>query len=97
MFTAYNESSFHELNWTSNLESMVKLFYKKNNFQPYHDYPKFQWQEGFDDQLIRTFVQLISTIRYHENQHIHHELKVNKFLFVNKNISKDIVFIGNKN
>jgi len=80
LFAAYDESSFHDLNWTDSLEVLAKLFFRKNNF----------------DQLIRTYDQLISTIEYHEKQSEHHDLKENKFLYINKNIPNDIVFIGNK-
>jgi len=87
------ENPFVKLKWDDRLNLLNQFFIRKNNYN-IHEFPKFKWQADFDDQLIGTPERLKRTISYTENQWKHHDLKENKFLYINKNIPPDLVFIG---
>jgi len=89
------ENKYEIFEWTPRMKFYYRLFTRKNNYLNYPVYPPFKWQPSFDDQLIRTSGELKARIIYVENQSKHHDLKENKFLFFNKNIPENLVFIGN--
>ncbi|MCB0588214.1 MAG: transposase [Phaeodactylibacter sp.] len=90
------ENQYKKLNWTESLQQYNLMFIRKYNFRGIHEFPKFQWQEGFDDQLVRTQEELEIKINYIKKQALKHELKEDKFLFVTETIPSDIVFIGQR-
>ncbi|MFK7773823.1 MAG: transposase [Saprospiraceae bacterium] len=92
-----NESELYKsFKWTSRLKTYNQSFIRKNNYLQHHEFPKFKWQESFDDQLIRTPERLSKTIVYTRYQAEHHQLNENKFLFIKKKIPSDLIFIGEK-
>ena len=92
----HEENPFKRLKWTDALWQYNQMFIRKNNYEGIHGFPKFQWQENFDDQLVRAPQELETKIRYIKKQAKKHELKENKFLFVAEAMSADIVYIGNR-
>lgn len=87
---------YKKFKWTPRLKTYNQSFIRKYNYLNHHEFPKFKWQESFDDQLIRTSERLSKTIVYTQYQAEHHQLEENKFLFINKKIPTDLVFIGEK-
>jgi len=87
------ENPFTKLKWDERLILFNQCFIRKNNYGV-HEFPKFKWQASFDDQLIKSSEQLINTINYTKDQWKHHDLKENKFLYINKNLPSDLVFVG---
>lgn len=87
---------YKTLKWSNRLHIHNQSFTRKYNYNRIHEFPKFKWQNSFDDQLIRNKEQLKNTIFYTKDQWTHHELKENKFLFIDKNIPDNLLFIGNK-
>ena len=91
-----DDGLYENFKWSSRLKTFNKCFIRKYNYAHFHGVPKFNWQHSFDDRIIRTPKQLDNTIAYTKNQATHHKLKENKFLFINKTIPSDLLFIGEK-
>lgn len=91
----YETNPYVKLEWTNRLKQYNRMFQRKNNFG-IHEFPMFKWQVSFDDQIIRYPSQLTDTIAYLRKQHIKHELKENKFLYIADNLPTDIVYIGDR-
>ncbi|MCB0521690.1 MAG: transposase [Lewinellaceae bacterium] len=86
------DSQYREFELPDNVNFYRQCFQRK--YSRGHEFPPFDWQDGFDDQLIRSENQLQNTIGYIEKQALHHDLENNHFLFVSDTIPSDLVFIG---
>ena len=93
---SHDLSTYKNLIWSDKLVSLNEKFSLKYNKLKPHEYPLFRWQRGFDDQLIRSSNQLLSTINYLRIQHIKHNLSDNRGLKINESIPSDIKFINDK-
>lgn len=93
----HDNNPYQKLAWDNRLSIHSQCFFRKNNYQQFHRFPKFKWQANFDDQLIRTSMQLHRIIEYTKNQSQHHELNENKFLFINPKMPSNLNFIGLEN
>ena len=85
------EKHFAEL--PPNIKFYRRCFQRKYS-QRGHEFPPFDWQDDFDDQIIRTPSQLQNTLGYIEKQALLHGLPANHFLFITDTIPSDLVFIG---
>ena len=86
------DSQYQEFELPDNVKFYRQCLQRK--YSRGHEFPPFDWQDGFDDQLIRTPSQLQNTLGYIEKQALHHNLPDNHFLFINDTIPDDLVFIG---
>ena len=87
------ENHYEKLKWSEKLKWYNRSFQRKYNYE-FHEFPLFKWQISFDDRMIKIPNQLKASVEYLKKQTVKHELKENKFLYINKNLPKDIVFIG---
>ena len=96
MHSIFPNSPYEKFEWTPNLMFYSRCFKRKYNYKGIHSYPAFDWQKGFDDQLIRTRKELKDSVHYLDKQVIKHNLPENKFLYHADSIPTDIVFIGKR-
>ena len=89
-----DDNPYKYLKWDPFTALQREFFCKKYNRGNPHDYPKFSWQNGFHDQLIRTPNQLVNTISYLRTQSVRHNIPTNAWLFIADPIPKSIHFIG---
>ncbi len=87
------DSQYRDFELPPNIKFYRRCFQRKYS-QRGHEFPSFDWQDDFDDQIIRTPNQLQNTLGYIEKQALHHNLPNNHFLFINDTIPDDLVFIG---
>jgi REP element-mobilizing transposase RayT len=85
-------SQYREFELPDNIKIYRQCFQRK--YSRGHEFPPFDWQDGFDDQLIRSENQLQNTLGYIEKQALHHDLSDNHFLYINPIIPANLVFIG---
>ncbi len=90
------EYPYGNFDWTLDLKFYRRCFTRKFNYGIAHPYPNFDWQDKFDDQIIRSPEQLKNSLFYLERQAVKHDLPANHFLFISKEIPSDLVFIGEK-
>jgi REP element-mobilizing transposase RayT len=89
-----DDNPYRYLSWNQFLTIQRDIFCKKYGYSNPHEYPKFQWQIGFDDQLIRTPTQLMNTISYLRKQSVKHDIKTNAWLFIANPLPTGIRFIS---
>lgn len=93
MHSIFPKSQYSQYEWTPTLKVYRQCYLRKFNYKGIHSYPKFDWQDGFDDRLIKTKEAFKNRVFYVQNQHIRHDLPENKFLYVADDIPDDILFI----
>lgn len=86
------DSQYNKFELPASIKFYRRCFQRK--YSRGHEFPAFDWQDDFDDQLIRSESQLQNTLGYIEKQAIHHDLPENHFLYINTNIPSILVFIG---
>jgi len=96
IYSPFPDSPYEKFKWTPRLLFYRQCFKRKFNYKPAHPFPAFDWQDDFDDQLVRTPEELSGFIHYLERQAAKHKLSENKFLYSAGSIPSDIVFIGEK-